>query len=98
MWATFLQETSRLSPVFLPLLDSVAARDVFERELERVGAGPTLRIPKLGLPHPSRVLCERVGPHSDLEFLQNGAQAQTLPTPTLPAFHHLQLLSAHALT
>jgi hypothetical protein len=32
----------------------------------------------------------------ELEFPRNGTEAQALPTTTLLAFHHVQLLSAHA--
>src|SRR5579864_8212243 len=52
-----------------------------------LGAGPTFRHLVLQrLPHPCRAFCDRVGCRLELEFPRNGTQAQTIPTPTLPAF------------
>jgi hypothetical protein len=62
----------------MKLLDDANARDIFERELERVPFGyhsgtdgtfpdsggglvQPFSLPKLGLPHPCRAFCDRVG-------------------------------------
>lgn len=61
------------------------------------GGWPTLsQIPKMGLPHPSRVFLREGWAAAPTTICRNAHQTSPVPRTGLPAFHNVQLLSPDA--